>query len=157
MDKVLLQRIKYVDDLSLRATQALSTALSQARTASERLNEVHNLKSQAQQTNQYAMNIFDVLCQLERHLDPEDRIGHSALAERWPELDQLHQRIIGARPMMNKATRSTLDPPVLSTESVSRYIHPEQDDNGSGSWTEVSEQSTSTWVADRLRTLSDKK
>ncbi|KAG0165803.1 hypothetical protein DFQ28_000741 [Apophysomyces sp. BC1034] len=155
--KVLLQRIKYVDDLSLRMTQALTTALNQARTASERLNEATSLKVQAQQTQTYAAGIFDTLRQIERHLDPEDRIGHTAFAQKWPELDQLHQRVMRARPVMNKAARSTIDPPVLSTESASRYWQSEDEDNGSWSWTETSEPSTGTLVADRLRVLSEKK
>ncbi|KAI8089634.1 uncharacterized protein BX664DRAFT_138541 [Halteromyces radiatus] len=90
--KRLLQRIKHVDDLSLKTTQTIGVALNQSRIVSDRLNEAKYIKSQAKETRQYATNIFESLCRIQKLLEPEDCVGHTEFGQRWPILHSLHQR-----------------------------------------------------------------
>ncbi|ORZ16401.1 hypothetical protein BCR42DRAFT_35206 [Absidia repens] len=90
--KRLLQRSKHVDDLSLKATQAISAALNQSKIASDRLNEAKLIKNQAKQTRHLTTAIFESLSRIQHLLDPEDRVGHAEFERRWPVLHTLHQR-----------------------------------------------------------------
>lgn len=109
LQRILLRRIAYVDELSTSSFQIVSNAFNQAKTASERLSEGKSiffkkknyanskiysiiatlLKEQATQTQSYAVNIFKSLTAIEKYLEPEDRID---VNEQWPELNELRHR-----------------------------------------------------------------
>ncbi|CAO3586340.1 unnamed protein product [Absidia cylindrospora] len=90
--KRLLQRSKHVDNLSLKASQAISVALNESKIASDRLNEAKLIKNQAKQTRHLATAIFESLSRIQHLLDPEDRVGHAEFERQWPVLHTLHQR-----------------------------------------------------------------
>ncbi|KAI8369529.1 uncharacterized protein BYT42DRAFT_584779 [Radiomyces spectabilis] len=119
---LLLQRIKYVDELSLKVAQAMVTAVNQAKLASERLNEVNHIKKQAERVRKRTIHIFEILSQIDHHLDPEDRVGHPAFAARWPDLDTLYQRSLRTRPplqIMGKREVSAVGMPTVTVSSDS--------------------------------------
>ncbi|KAL0092190.1 hypothetical protein J3Q64DRAFT_1717810 [Phycomyces blakesleeanus] len=117
----LLQRIKYVDDLSAKNTQILVAAYGQAKLASERLNDAKNLKAQAEHAQKQTSNIFQALLSIENHLSPEDRFGHPEFTKRWPELDLLHQRETRIKPpheVIANQERSAIDLPKVTTTTA---------------------------------------
>ncbi|CAO3607756.1 unnamed protein product [Cunninghamella blakesleeana] len=91
--KRLLNRIKYIDGLSLKSSQIITTTLNQSKLVCERLNEAKQVKEHAKKTRQYATSIFESLQKLEQTLDPEDRVGHPEFVKKWPALNSLYERV----------------------------------------------------------------
>ncbi|KAI9028877.1 hypothetical protein CLU79DRAFT_516991 [Phycomyces nitens] len=112
----LLQRIKYIDDISAKNTQILVTAFGQAKLASERVNDAKHLKILAENAQKQASDILQSLLSIESHLAPEDRLGHPEFTERWPALDVLYQREQTKPPheAITTPERSALDPPKVT-------------------------------------------
>ncbi|KAI9244126.1 hypothetical protein BDA99DRAFT_566378 [Phascolomyces articulosus] len=120
--KLLLQRLKHVEGLSVQTAQSLVLGLNQARHASEKLEEAKKIKAYAQQTQKQAADILHRLCAIEKHLAPEDRIGHESFTKRWPDLDKLYRTAKEeqqhCRPpldIMKMPLRSTSADPSLTT------------------------------------------
>ncbi|KAI9491746.1 hypothetical protein BDB00DRAFT_831279 [Zychaea mexicana] len=142
--KLLLQRLKHVEGLSVQTAQALVLGLNQTRHASEKLGEAKRIKSYAQQTQKCVADIFKRLCIIGEHLPPEDRVGHESFAARWPDLDKLYRNAIQEqqRPRMDimngkmSLLRASADPSVATVTMViaegTSSIH---DDNSSSSTT----------------------
>ncbi|CAO3701490.1 unnamed protein product [Rhizopus stolonifer] len=86
--RTLLRRIKQVDELSLSISQSMVFSLNQKKLVSEKLSEVVTIKERANTIQQQTAQVFKALSNIEKYLDPEDRITNY---ERWPHLNELYQ------------------------------------------------------------------
>ena len=122
--KLLLQRSKHVEGLSMQTAQSLVSGLNQARHASEKLGEAKKIKTYAQQVQKQTADIFNRLSMLDEYLEPEDRIGHESFAARWPDLDKFYRKAVNqqqCRPpldIMKMPLRTSADPSLATVTKV---------------------------------------
>ncbi|PHZ11614.1 uncharacterized protein RHIMIDRAFT_255624 [Rhizopus microsporus ATCC 52813] len=114
--RLLLQRIKHVDDLSSSMAQSSTLALNQSKLIREKIPEVKAIKQQANRINQQISTIFRSLSSIEKYLDTEDRIAN---LERWPLLGELYLNALKkTSPSIERLIKSNASEPSTTAESI---------------------------------------
>ncbi|CAO3658366.1 hypothetical protein G6F70_002657 [Rhizopus microsporus] len=114
--RLLLQRIKHVDDLSSSMAQSSILALNQSKLICEKIPEVNAIKQQANCINQQISTIFRSLSSIEKYLDTEDRITN---LERWPLLGELYLNALKkTSPSIERLIKSNASEPSTTAESI---------------------------------------
>ncbi|KAI9253025.1 hypothetical protein BY458DRAFT_522587 [Sporodiniella umbellata] len=114
--RLILQRIKQVDDLSLSIAQSMTFSLSQKKSLVDKLPEIVTIKKQTSIIHEQMGQVFGALSRVEKHLDTKDRITDR---NRWPLLSELHRGCTKkTKPSIENLIKSNSNEPSTTLESM---------------------------------------
>ncbi|KAG0757476.1 hypothetical protein G6F57_003144 [Rhizopus arrhizus] len=114
------QHIRHADELSQSMSQSMVFALNQAKLASEKFSEVATIKEKSNKIHQQTSHVFKALFEIEKYLDPEDRITNR---ERWPHLNELYRNASKrTSPSIERLITSNSTEPSTTLESITTNV-----------------------------------
>ncbi|KAI8986567.1 hypothetical protein BDB01DRAFT_614966 [Pilobolus umbonatus] len=118
--KIILRRIKYVDNITYTASQTIISAFNLAKTTSDKVAEASVIREQTKQIKERTISILKSLSSIEEYLDPDDR-NQLKTDDRWAVLNELRSK---NQPQSSDYLSTDTSRPELTSRSCSSSKSP---------------------------------